>query len=42
METACKVTTLGCGLEGSHVTWEVNYNKNNFYKKRLLNNEAVG
>ena len=34
METACKVTTLGClANDSQHVTWKVNYNKSLFLEK---------
>ncbi len=37
METACKVTTLGCLANNSqHVTWKDNYNKILFLEKALI------
>ena len=37
METACKVTTLGClANDRQHVTWEVNHNRSSFIEKRII------
>jgi hypothetical protein len=43
METACKVTTLGCLVNNrQRVTWKVKYNNSLFLEKTLIVKMAEG